>query len=112
MCLPDTKLPILPCLGIRIPRKDSLLVDQIPDVQWVILIILDSNLTSFDAWQLDRHWDEIMFQSDSWRTSPTFADEHAVSLSLRAKRRWVGPHYFEPTDEHWPYQVRTDKSRR
>ena len=37
-------------------------MDQTPDVQWVILIILDSNLTSFDAWQLDRHRDELMFQ--------------------------------------------------
>ncbi|KAK9846916.1 hypothetical protein MYU51_000047 [Penicillium brevicompactum] len=72
--------PVLPCLGIRTPRKDSLLVDQIPDVQWVILIILDSNLTSFDAWQLDRHRGELMFQSDSWRTSPTFADEHAMNI--------------------------------
>lgn len=69
-------------------------MDQFPDVQWVILIILDSNLTSFDAWQLDRHRGELMFQSDSWRTSPTFADEHAVSLSLRAKRRWGGTPLF------------------
>jgi hypothetical protein len=68
-------------------RIASLWIKLIPDVQWVILIILDSHLTSFDAWQLDRHRDELMFQSDSWRTSPTFADEQAVSLSLRARRR-------------------------
>ncbi|KAK9847470.1 hypothetical protein MYU51_018713 [Penicillium brevicompactum] len=67
-----------PCLGIRTPRKNSPLVDQIPDVQWVILIILDSHLTSFEAWQLDRHRDELMFQSGSWRASPIFVDEQAV----------------------------------
>ena len=61
---------VLICVGIRTPRKNSLLVDQIPDVQWVILIILDLNLTSSDAWQLDRHRDELMFQSGSWRMSP------------------------------------------
>ena len=76
-----------PCLGIRTPRKNSLLVDQTPDVQWVILIILDSNLTSFDVWQLDRHRDELMFQSGSWRMSPTFADEQAVSLKSACKEK-------------------------
>ena len=76
-----------PCLGIRTPRKNSPLVDQIPDVQWVILIILDSHLTSFEAWQLDRHRDELMFQSGSWRASPIFVDEQAVGLSLRARKR-------------------------
>ncbi|OQE70082.1 hypothetical protein PENNAL_c0124G08506, partial [Penicillium nalgiovense] len=48
-----------------------------PEKTIVILIILDSHLTSFDLWQLDRHGDELMFQSGSWRTSPTFADEQA-----------------------------------
>jgi hypothetical protein len=69
------------------PRKNILLVNQIPDVQWMILIVLDSHPTSFDAWQLDRHRDELIFQSGSWRTSPSFADEQAVSLSRRARRR-------------------------
>jgi hypothetical protein len=64
--------------------RNILLVDQISDVQWVIVNILGSHLTSFDAWPLDRHREELMFQSGSWGTSPTFADEQAVSLSLRA----------------------------
>ncbi|KAK9847237.1 hypothetical protein MYU51_019687 [Penicillium brevicompactum] len=74
---------VLICVGIRTPRKNSLLVDQIPDVQWVILIILDLNLTSSDAWQLDRHRDELMFQSGSWRMSPlsptSRLDHHSTS---------------------------------
>ena len=65
---------VLMCVGIRTPRKNSFLVDRIPDVQWVILIILDSHLTSFDAWQLDRNRNELIFQSGSWRTIPIFAD--------------------------------------
>ncbi|OQD79001.1 hypothetical protein PENANT_c067G03210 [Penicillium antarcticum] len=46
-----------------------------------------SHLTSFDAWQLDRYRDELMFQSGSWRTSPTFVGEQATPRTVKDVRR-------------------------
>jgi hypothetical protein len=40
---------VLMCLGIRTPRKNSLLVDRFPGVQWVIFIVLGWHLTSFQS---------------------------------------------------------------
>ncbi|CAG8118047.1 unnamed protein product, partial [Penicillium salamii] len=45
---------VVMCVGIRTPRKNSVLVDRIPGVQWVILIVLGWHLASLQSWNSKR----------------------------------------------------------
>jgi len=98
-----------PCLDIRSPRKNSLLVGRVPGVQWVIIIVLGWHLASLQSRNSERPENAGGFVwLDGRRAIPSQTARWLVQVCVQGEGEAKAPSY-RAHRLTLPYQLRIEK---